>query len=169
MARVNVMTAITDNANHFKKQRIGMWLIEVIEGTPTTYQGILTRDCIGGQELTLQLLANALTKVKSLDIQIDSIAMYMDCQLVESALLNQWLDKWFKNDWLRSRDRELADRDTWIIVWNLLTALGDRYIVMREPSSFENWMHTQLKSELKKIDDKKAAEEAVERVKEILK
>ena len=169
MARVNVITSITDCKSPAKIQRVGMWLIEVIENaTPTTYQGILIRESITGQELTLQLLANALTALKKLGIEMDEIAMFFNCQIVESAFLNKWLEKWSEHEWKSAKGEDIADKDTWLIIWNLLTAIGKRYITVKERSSFELWMQIQLNKEIEKIRNREAAEISIAKINEIL-
>ena len=174
MARVNVVTSVTDSTCPAKMKRVGMWLVEVIEPkgleepNVTTYQGTLERESITGKELTLQLLANGLTKLKKLNKEFDSISMYFNCQPVESAFLNKWLDKWSKDDWKSARGEDVADKETWILVWELLTDIGKDYIAMREKSSYANWMQTELKKMLKKIADKEAAVAGIKKINEIL-
>lgn len=150
MARVNVMTAITGNKSPAQIERVGMWMVEVIDdGFPITYQGMLKRESITGRELTLQLLANGLTKLRKLEIEFEEIAMYFDCQVVESAFLNKWIERWSEQDWKNAKGEEIADKDTWMMIWNLLTSLGKRYIAPREKSSYENWMHDQIEKAIK--------------------
>ena len=165
MARVNIMTAITDNRTPAKMPRIGMWLIEVIEDSfPVTHQGTLERESITAQELTLQLLANALTKLKKLNIEMDEIEIYLDCTVVRSAFMNHWLDKWSINEWKSAKGEEIADKSTWMLLWNLLTETGKRYIAVDKQSRYENWMHTELNRAVTKKREKEIAEESIKKI-----
>lgn len=169
MARVNVITSITDPKCPAKIQRVGIWIIEVVENSfPVTSQGMLVREAITGQELTLQLLANALTKAKQLNKEIESIEMYFNCEVVEERILNKWLEKWNDNEWKNAKGKDIADKDTWMLIWNLLIGLGNRYIVSQKQSSYELWMQSELRKQMEKIKDKAAAEESVKKIQEML-
>ena len=169
MARVNVITRITKEKSPAKMQRVGMWLVEVIKDTyPETIQGFLQRESITGQELTLQLLCNAVSVVKKLNIDFESIAIYSDCEPVSRAFLNKWLEKWAVEDWKTSKGKEIADDTTWMLLWKLLNESGKRYILCDTKSSYHNWMATQIEKEMEKIKDIEAADAAVKKLEEIL-
>lgn len=163
------MIATTGSKSPARMQRVGMWLIEVIEDTfPVTYQGTLTRDSISAQELTLQLLANALTVIKNLDVEMETIEMYFDCQIVASAFLNKWIEKWSESEWKSAKGEDIADKNTWMLIWKLLNAIGKRYIAMKDRSSYANWMKIMLKKEEEKIRNQIIAEESIAKIKEKL-
>ncbi len=145
MARVNIMTAVTNPTSPKPMKRIGMCMIEVIDnGFPKTIERYLERESITEKELSLQLLANALTILKRLNIEFEEVGIYSDCKYIESAFNNKWLDGWTESDWMNAKGKEVANKDLWKMIWELLTAIGKRYILPEDKSSYENWMHNQL-------------------------
>lgn len=168
MARVNIITKITDSETPAKLQRVGMYYVEIMNGKTTKHQGMLTRESITGQELTLQLLANALTVIKYIDEELDSIEIYSDCKAVKNAFLNKWIDKWCAEQWKNAKGNDIADKETWMLVWRLLTRSGKRYIFAQEKSRWHDFMQVQLDKELEKLKQKQLAEEAVEKINRLL-
>lgn len=170
MARVNVITRINKENSPAKIERVGMWLIEVIkDGDPETQQGFLIREAITGKELTLQLLCNALSRVKKLGIDFESVEIYSDCEPVTSAFLNKWFYKWPDNGWKTTKGKEIADKETWEMLRKLLNESCKRYIICANKSSYHDWMGTEIKKKIEKIKNKAAAEAGVIKVREMLK
>ena len=150
MARVNVITATSNHDCPKQMKRTGMWLIEVIDkGFPETKEGFLERESITNKEISLQLLINALTMAKRFNVDFEEICIFSDCEYIRSAFNNQWLDKWSESEWKNAKGKEISNKELWQMVWELLTSVGERYILPKERSSFDNWMHDQIDKKLK--------------------
>lgn len=183
MARININVA-TNAHGPSKQQVIGMYVIEHIDdkGKLETKEGMLIREKVTGTELTLMLLINALYIVrKILEIapvqQFESLTIYTDEQLVETAMLNRWIDKWEENSWKNAKGKEVAHSDLWKRAIELMRTCCERYIFMgqyefdtseiiRRDSSFLNWLDVQIDKKRKELEEQKKIDSLIEDFKE---
>ena len=94
MDKVNIVT-VTTCKGPGKQEAVGMWLIEYINEKGTqTKQDFLYRESITANELTLQLMANAVYLISKTDIEFENVSVYMDCSNIASAFMNKWIEKW---------------------------------------------------------------------------
>lgn len=171
MARVNIHTKVSSENSPFGIPRVGMWLVEVINGDASdTFYRFSIRESAKAQELTLQMICNALTVTQKLNVEFESIEIYSDCKSVGNAFLNHWFEGWgSKQEWKTAKGEDIADKELWTQVWELQNAQGKRCIFSKEKSSYHDWMGTQIRKEIEKIKDKEAAAAGVEKVREMLK
>lgn len=177
MARLNIH--IATNAKGPAKQRvIGMYVIELIDdGKLDTKEGMLIRESSTGKELTLMLMINALFIVAKMRNQYESLSLYTNEQLVESALLNKWIEKWQESDWKNAKGKEVAHADLWQQATELINSCCEKMIwcgkhefnpqeQIKRDSSYLSWMEIQCKNKEKEISDKEKVESMIEKFKE---
>jgi len=152
-----------------KQKAIGMFLVETIDkGFPETSHKCLIRENITGTELTLQLLANALTVAKHKETDFETITIFTDEPIVEQAFENKWIEKWQEQDWKNAKGKAVSNSEIWQMIWNLMKESGKRYVVTSKKSSYTNWMLNQCEQEQRKIRNHEMVEENLKRVRELL-
>lgn len=180
MARLNIHIA-TNAKGPSKQQVIGMYIIEHIDdqGQLETKDGTLIREESTGQELTLMLLINALfiiSKIAPVQ-QFESISIYTNEQIVETAMLNKWIDKWAENSWKTAKGKEVAHSELWQQAIELMKTCCERYIfcgtyefdtseIIKRDSSFLSWLENQIESKRKKIEEQKKIDSMIREFKE---
>lgn len=137
MARVNICVCTTgkgpsptEMAGAYEIQLIGVdTKPEMFGGKPVeVISGVLYRQSITSYELTLQLLTNAVYTVKKLGRQWESIEVYLYESIVQSALMNRWVDKWKANDWKNAKGEAVAHCSTWQQLTDIIDSCSDRFI-----------------------------------------
>ena len=168
MARVNIIT-VTTAKGPSKQKAIGMFLVETMDkGFPETYHKCLIREETTGTELTLQLLANALTVAKHRETEFETVTIFTDEPIVEQAFENKWIEKWQEQDWKNAKGKEVSNCEIWQMIWNLMQEIGKKFIVTSEKSSYTNWMLNQCELEQKKMRNHEMVEENLKRVRKML-
>lgn len=168
MARVNIITRTT--AKGIGKQELvgGLMVEEIVNGKPKQYEHFLYRESMTSYEVTLQLLANALTIVKRSENDYESISIYTDVELVNTAFKNKWFEKWHDAEWKNAKGEQIANSEEWQHLWKLLYPLAERYSIT---DSYSRWGGTLLMHCEKELENHRyhqLVDENVNRVKERL-
>lgn len=174
MARLNVHIA-TNAKGPAKQHVIGMYVVELIddEGKLQTKEGMLIRESATGKELTLMLMINALFIVNKIKNQFESLTIYTNEQIVETAFLNKWIDTWQENNWKTAKGRDVAYAELWQQMEEMLKLCCRKMIwcgkhefnpqeQIRRDSSYLNWMENQCEKKLQEINDKKKINSMIE-------
>ena len=111
MDRVNIITVTTAKGPR-QQEMVGMFLVEQIHnGIPITKEGYLYREKIAKTEMTLQLLVNAAFIVSKARIDFDSVEIFTDEGLVESAFRNKWIENWNESGWKNAKGKDVANAE----------------------------------------------------------
>lgn len=173
MSRLNVHIA-TNAKGPAKQHVIGMYVVEHIDekGKLETKEGMLIRDSSTGQELTLMLMINALYIVNKIQTKYESLSIFTNEQLVETALLNKWIDRWSESNWKTTKGKDVVCSDLWKKCGELLNSCCNKMIwcgkyefnpqeQIRRDSSYLNWIENQCSNKLKEIEEKKKIESMI--------
>lgn len=89
----------------------GMWLIEYIKsnGEPETRQGTIYRETITETALTLELLNQALSRLKKNCL----ILINTECEHILNTMRNHWLPQWQQNGWTKARGKPVKNAVLW--------------------------------------------------------
>lgn len=154
MDKVNIVTVTTAKGPR-KQEAVGMWLIEYINEKGTqTKQDFLYRESITANELTLQLMANAVFILSKANIEYESVTVYMDCPNIASAFMNKWIDKWIENDWKKATGDEIANSETWKMLYQLMSVCSKQFIVTDYRSRYTDWMNHEAEKHIEVIKAK---------------
>lgn len=150
MDRVNIVT-ITSGNGPSKQKMDGMFLVEFLHnGEPLTKTKIIHKDSITSKEFSLQLLANAMYMVNHANTDFDSIEIYSDEPYITSAFENKWIEKWSEENWITAKGKDVAHKEIWKMILDMMNESGKRFIFSSEKSSYENWMRNQMEWQIKK-------------------
>lgn len=178
MARLNIHVA-TNAKGPSKQHVIGMYVIELIDdkGKLDTRDGMLIRESATGQELTLMLLINALFITSKIRNDYESLGIYTNEQIIETAMLNKWIDKWSENDWKNAKGKEVGNAKLWQQATELMKKCSERTIfsgkyefdsseIIRRDSSFLTWMDIQIDKKKRELEDQNKVDRLIEDFKE---
>lgn len=155
MDKVNIVT-VTTCKGPGKQEAVGMWLIEYINEKGTqTKQDFLYRESITANELTLQLMANAVYLISKTDIEFENVSVYMDCSNIASAFMNKWIDKWVENDWKKANGDEIANSTVWQQLYRIMDSCSKQFIVTDYRSRYTDWMNHEAETHIEVIRAKK--------------
>lgn len=155
MDKVNIVTATTCKGPA-RQEAVGKWLIEYIhDGEVSTKDGTLYRESITGNELTLQLLANAVYVVSKSDVVFETVEVRLDQKVIANAFMNQWIDKWVENDWKTAKGEDVANSDTWKKLYAIMDSTSKRFIVTDHRSRYTDWLKYQSQTHLDVIKSKR--------------
>ena len=145
------ITTVTTLKSPKRNKAVGMYLIEINDGEVKTRQGYLIRDNASSQELTIQLLANALHIINRVKCDKAYVKVSIDEPRVAGAINNKWLDEWKANGWQTSKGKEVANAESWKI---LEEKMADKEIeISTEPSSYTNYLRYQAEKLLERSNE----------------
>lgn len=148
MDRVNIITVTTAKGPR-QQEMVGMFLVEQIHnGIPITKEGYLYREKIAKTEMTLQLLVNAAFIVSKARIDFDSVEIFTDEGLVESAFRNKWIENWNESGWKNAKGKDVANAEIWQQLYEIMKSSSKRFIVTKERSQYKGWMELQAEKRL---------------------
>lgn len=148
MDRVNITTVTTAKGPR-QQEMVGMYLVEQLhDGVPITKQGYLYREKITKIEMTLQLLVNATFIVSKAKIDFDSVEIYTDENLVESAFKNKWIESWNENGWKNAKGKDVSNAETWQQLYETMSKSSKKFIVSGNRSQYTGWMQMQAEKKL---------------------
>lgn len=168
MARINIVLATTSKGPS-EQECVGGYIVEeIINGKAKKCEKFLYREHISRDELTLQLLANAITLVKRSENEYESIEIYSDAGTVKNAFINHWIDNWNENDWITAKKEKVKHEDTWKFIWKTMQPIMERCIFCSKESRWSNELHQHCENELEKVKNTQLVEENVKKIKEML-
>lgn len=141
-----------------KRKAAGMYILEFIKenGEPATRNEVIYCDKTGENELVLQLLGSAFSRLR----KPCSVLVNTTCQHVLNVFDNFWLPIWEKNGWKNAKGKEVGNKELW---QQLREAMEDHLVsVTDEEHSYKNIMQDTLRHELEKEHT-----ESVERNKDV--
>lgn len=148
MDRVNITTVTTAKGPR-QQEMEGMFLVEQLhDGVPITKEGYLYREKITKVEMTLQLLVNAAYIVSKAKVDFDSVEIYTDENLVESAFKNKWIENWNENGWKNAKGKDVSNAETWQQLYEIMKNSSKRFIVAGNRSQYTGWMEAQAEKKL---------------------
>lgn len=166
MDKVNIVIATTCKGPA-KQEAAGKWLIEYIhDGEVSTKDGILYRESITGNELTLQLLTNAVYVVSKSDVLFDTVEVRLDQKVIASAFMNKWIDNWKENDWKNSKGDDVANAETWKKLYSIMDSTAKRFIVTDHRSRYTDWLKYEAQKRLEVVKSKRELMEKLKKEEE---
>lgn len=128
----------------------GEWLIEYIkkDGSPETRQGILLKDMTTENALALELLRDALLRLK----KPCSIRVNTECEHILNVMANHWLPQWEKNDWKNAKGKPVKN----VELWQQCKELMQEHIVSfgDGTNSYKSVMQAEIKKEMERRESK---------------
>lgn len=162
MGKVNIVTATTCKGPA-KQEAAGKWLVEYINGNEIeTKDGFLYRESTTGNELTLQLLANAVYLIGQSKEEFDTVECRIDSDVIASAFMNKWIDKWMENEWKTAKGNDVANSELWKQLYSIMNATSKRFIVTNYRSRYTDWMIFEAQRHLDVIKAKRDLHERFE-------
>ena len=166
MGKVNIVTATTCKGPA-KQEAAGKWLIEyVTEDGTETKDGFLYRQCTTGNELTLQLLTNAVYLIGKSKEEFDTVECRIDSDVIASAFMNKWIDNWKENDWKNSKGDDVANAETWKKLYSIMDSTAKRFIVTDHRSRYTDWLKYEAQKRLEVVKSKRELMEKLKKEEE---
>lgn len=142
---VNIYIETSTNGPQKVKQAAGEWMVEFVttKGIPVTRSGLVYRENVTGNALTLELLREAFSILtKTCQIRVNT-----SCQHVLNTMQNHWMPQWRKNDWIKANGKPVANKELWEQVSDLM---GNHYVEFASGChSYRNVMQEDINRKLK--------------------
>lgn len=139
---VNIYTATSIRTPKRRDGHIAYVLEYPVEPVPATLSKIAPVQQMTEHQASITAIIEALKRMR----KKCKLVIYTDSDYVAAAFTQGWIEQWVVKDWKTSTGKDVANREEWE---NLLDLLGGNVFEfkVKEPHAYRNWMQRELERE----------------------